>query len=114
MTSSAEQSPFQLLGNGDEVSSAATPTSATAQTIAPLTTAVVPPGGNTYRHASTLAALPTETVASSTVGVGAGACLATSPTKKKGRARGGTQNTKHIPGNQRKRVQEARGEQFQR
>jgi len=40
----------------------------------------------------------------------AGASLITSPTKKKGRARGGTRLTKQIPGHQRKRIQEARGD----
>ena len=103
----AQQSPFRLLGNGDEVFSAATPISAAAQAIAPLTTAAVPPGGNTYTLASTLAALPTEAAASSAGEAGAGACLATPPTKKKVRARGG----KDIPGHQRKRVLAARREQ---
>jgi len=71
----------------------------------------MPPIGNTHTHASALTPVVPEAAPSSKVEAGAGACLATSPTKKKGRARGGTRTTQHI---QRKRVQAARGEQAKR
>ena len=73
MTRSAELSPFRLLGNGDEVSSAATPTSAADQAIAPSINIDMPPIGNIHKHAPALAAAAvTETAVSSTAGVEAG------------------------------------------
>mmetsp|Transcript_66558 Transcript_66558/g.124482 ORF Transcript_66558/g.124482 Transcript_66558/m.124482 type:complete len:132 (-) Transcript_66558:188-583(-) len=55
-TSSAQQSLLRLSGNSDEVSTAATPTLAADQVIAPSTNAAVPPVGNTNRHASQITA----------------------------------------------------------
>ena len=109
-TSSAHQSPLRLLGNGDDVSNVATPTPAATQVTDPLTTAAIPPIGNIHTHASAFTLDTPEAAASSALEAGAGACLATSPTKKKGRARGG----KDIPGHQRKRVLAARREQAKR
>ena len=114
MTSSAEQSPFRLLGNGDDVASAATPTSAADQAIDPLTTAALSPISNIHTHAPVLTPVVPEAAASSAVEAETPTCLVTSPTKKKGRARGGTRSTQHIPGDQRRRVQAARSEQAKR
>mmetsp|Transcript_16820 Transcript_16820/g.30966 ORF Transcript_16820/g.30966 Transcript_16820/m.30966 type:complete len:99 (+) Transcript_16820:285-581(+) len=81
-TSSAQQTLLRLLGNGDGVSSAVTPTSPAGRAIVLSTTDTVLPGGYDNIHASEISAVATEAAASSTAEAGAGACLVTSPTKK--------------------------------